>query len=71
MLVHSEYVPKPLQPAAFDLQHHTMTFGLLVEVFIGNLVGPEDTTDFAEASIVKCIDLLHVTFSHPPAFRAI
>ena len=71
MLVHSEYVPKPFQSAAFDLQHHTMTSGLLVEVFIGNLVGPEDTTDFAGAPVVKCIDFLRVTFNHPPPFRAI
>ena len=40
-------------------------------VFVGNLVGPEDTANFPEASVVKRIDLPRVIVNHPPAFGAI
>ena len=56
-------MPKPSDASAFDLKHHTLAFGLLVEICVGYLVWPEDAADFPEASIVEGVDVLHVTLT--------
>ena len=71
--VQSEDMPKPSNPAVPDLQYHTSILCFLVglQLFIGDLVRPEDAADSSETPIMESVNLVHVAFDDLPTFRAI
>ena len=44
---------------------------LLVQVIVGNFVGPEDVANPSQKVVVKYIDFTYVPLDNSPAFRAI
>ena len=44
---------------------------LLVQVIVGNFVGPEDVADPSQTAVVKNIDFIYVPLDNSPAFRAV
>jgi hypothetical protein len=69
--VYDEDMPKLSYPAAPDIQYHTSTLCFLVQLFIGDLVRPEDAADSSETPIMESVNLVHVAFDDLPTFRAI
>ena len=62
---------QPSKPAFLDFKIDTCAPSLLIQVVVGNFVGPEDVADPSQTAVVKGIDFVYVPFDNSPAFRAI
>ena len=62
---------QPSKPTFLDFKIDTCAPSPLVQVVVGNFVGPEDVADPTQAAVVKGIDFANVPFDNSPAFRAI
>jgi len=62
---------QPSQLAFFDFEIYTCAPSPLVQVVVGNFVGPEDVADPLQTAIVKSIDFVYVPLDNSPAFRAV
>jgi len=62
---------QPSKPAFLDFKIDTCAPSLLVQVIVGNFVGPEDVVDPSQTAIVTGIDFVYVPFDNSPAFRAV
>ena len=71
VLVHSKDMSKPSDPVALNLQHHILALCFLVQLFICDLVRPEDATYSPETFVVEGTDLIHIAFYHSPALGTI
>ena len=61
---------QPSKPAFLDFKIHTSS-SLLVQVIVGNFVGPEDVADPSQTVVVKNIDFSYVPLDNSRAFRAV
>lgn len=48
-----------------------MSYSLLIQIIVGNFVGPEDVAVILQSAFVKGIDFVYLCFETSPAFRAI
>ena len=60
-------MPQPTKLASLDLKIDTYVPSLLVQIAVGNFVGPEDVADPLQTPIVKSIDFVYVPFDNSPA----
>jgi len=65
------YMSQPTRPAFLDLKIGTCAPSLLVQIVVGNFVGPDDVAEPSQTPLVKSIDFGYVPFDNSPAFRAV
>ena len=62
---------QPSKPSFLDFKIDTCAPSLLIQVVVGNFVGPEDVADPLQTAVVKGIDFVYVPFDNSPEFTAI
>ena len=61
----------PSHPAFLDFKIYFCAPSLLVQVIVGNFVGPEEVADPSQTAIMKNIDFVYVPLDNSLAFRAV
>ena len=62
---------QPSKQAFLDFKIPTCAPSLLVQVIVGNFVGPGDVADLSQTVVVKNIDFIYVPLDNSPAFRSV